>query len=359
MAQRDRYHRQRLLPQITDEGQERLRDACVLIVGCGALGCVAADWLARAGVGMLRLVDQDLVSETNLHRQTLFTLADAHERTPKAHAACARLEAVNNQITIDAHAQRATPGNIERLCGEMDIIVDAVDNFETRFLLNDAAVKLGLPLVHAGVVGTSATGAVIVPLGARRSLVTGCLRCMLRDVPTPGSVATCDTAGVLGPMVGMIASWQAIETIKLLVGDEDALTRGLVAFDGWNAARGLSVRTLPGVRERDAECPACGRRVFAFLDRSVPTMAAERVCGERAIQLVPGRAVTVDLETLARRLANTADLRVTRFLVRANVDHQAGDGPLSLTVFPDGRAIVGNTEDETIARSVYERYVGV
>jgi len=367
-----RYHRQMLLPQIGEEGQRRLREAHALVVGCGALGCVIVDALARAGVGTLTIIDRDLVDLTNLHRQILFDERDAEEGIPKAEAARARVARINREVTTHAHVDDFNHHNAESYIHGADLILDGLDNFATRYLLNDLAVKHGLPYIHGGAVGTTGTALTILPHPARRTgqsrsairwtaeQATPCLRCVFPEPPAPGFGPTCDTAGVLGPLVMMIASHQAAEAIKLLTGNIDAVDRSLLSIDAWsNRLRRVDVS---GARD-GARCPCCGEGRFEFLAGD-DAEATGMLCGLKAIQIIPprqpGTAAPIDLAALARRLAAHGSFTRNRFLLRGTLAAERGENgePIELTVFPGGRAIIRGTSRPETARSIYARYIG-
>ncbi len=292
-------------------------------------------------MGKVRLVDRDFVELSNLHRQTLFDEADVAAGLPKAIAAAEKLRAINSAVEIEPIVAHVGPENVESLCQGVDAILDGTDNFETRYLLNDAAVNLNLPWVYGGCVGAEGQTMTIMP-GE-----TGCLRCLLPECPPPGSTPTCDTAGVLSPIVGVVASIQAMEGIKLLSGNRTAISRQLTVIDLWqNRILQLDVRDL---REQ-SDCPCCKRREFSWLAGKEGSRAAV-LCGRNAVQLTqPGSVVPLD--ELAKRLAGLG--RVTRnpFLLRLKID------AYELTLFPDGRAIVQGTDDPAVARTIYAKYVG-
>lgn len=337
-----------LLAGIGEDGQRRLASARVLLVGCGALGCAAADHLARAGVGRLTIVDRDVVELTNLQRQCLFDERDAAEGVPKAEAARRRIAAVNSGVFVEAVVTHAGPGNVEEFLrqeGGPLVIVDGTDNFETRLLLNDAAVKHGLPYVYGGVV--AAQGMVMAVIPER----TACLRCIVDELPPPGSMPTCDTAGVLGPAVAAVAAWQCAEAMKVIVGAEAA--GGLLEFDLW---RGVQRRVA--VRP-DPRCACCGSRRFDFLDGR-DASSATTLCGAGAVQVLPARPGRVDLAAVESRLGPHGTFTRNAFLLRGRLDRERGDdgADCELTVFADGRAVVRGVKDHGRARAVYDRYVG-
>lgn len=365
-----RYHRQALLREIGPEGQRRLGTSHALIVGCGALGTVSAEMLARAGVGRLTLVDRDVVEVTNLQRQTLFDEADAREGAPKVDAARRRLAAINSSIAIRALGEDFSPRNARRIAGAdgewpaPDVIVDGTDNFETRYLMNDLAVELGVPYIYGAAVGTIGMLMPIIPASAIARLglsaePTPCLRCLFEDPPAPGGPdagATCDTVGVLGPVVATIANMQAVEAIKLLVGAFGAVSRSLTSMDLWAG----SVQPVNVSQGRRDECPCCGLRRFDFLDAATPVSAATTLCGRNTIQVAPGGGLRVDLAALAERLAPHGDFSATRFLVRGRLTSEpsASGAPIELTVFADGRALFTGIDQPERARALYARYIG-
>jgi len=323
------------------EGQRRLLASRALVVGCGALGSVIANTLARAGVGHLRIVDRDFLELNNLQRQVLYDEDDVAAGLPKAIAAKNRLVRINSQIEIDAVVADVDPTNIERLLAGVDCLVDGTDNFETRFLLNDAAVKLGIPWIYGGCLGAEGQTLTVLP-GE-----TPCLRCLMPDPPPPGSSPTCDSAGILATIIGVIASWEAGEAIKILSGHREAASRVWTVLDLWdNTARQIK---LAGAKA--ADCPCCAKREFPWLAGQRGSHTAI-LCGRNAVQLsFPGREA-VSLDELANKLATVGQVTQNKYLVRAAIgEHQ-------LTVFPDGRAVIGGTEDIAEARSVYAKYVG-
>lgn len=337
----DRYVRQTRYPPFGDAGQRRLARSRALVCGCGALGSTLANLLVRAGVGSVRIVDRDFVEASNLPRQVLFDEEDVDRQLPKAVAASEKLRRINSHIEIDAVVADVDHTNVERLCEGVDCIVDGTDNFQTRFLLNDAAVKLGIPWVYGGCLGAEGQTMTIVP-GE-----TACLRCLMSECPPPGTTPTCDTAGILGPIVGVIASIQALEAMKILSGHRQDVSRSLTVVELWDSrVRQVDVSAL-----RDqVDCPACKGGELAWLSGREGGHTAV-LCGRNAVQLTH-TGVSVPLEELARRLEGVGHLTKNPFLVRLKVDQY------ELTVFPDGRAIVGGTADVAAARTIYAKYVG-
>jgi len=335
-----RYARQTVLPVIGVEGQHRMLASRVAVIGCGATGTVIANHLARAGVGYLRIIDRDWVEWNNLQRQLLFDESDARDGTPKALAAALRLRAVNSEIEIEAAVTDVSAANVEELIGDCDLVMDGTDNFETRYAVNDACVKLGKPWVYTGAVSTYGMSLLVRP-GE-----TACLRCAFPDPPPAGNAETCDTAGVLGPAVSVIASISATEAIKWLVGDLTALADSLVHVDVWD----LSWHKFR--IERKTDCPCCVGREFPFLEAAGGSHAVS-LCGRNAIQISVASAARLDLPRLAERLQSVGTVTVNPFLLKLDLgEHQ-------LTLFGDGRAIIHGTTDETVARNLYARYVGL
>ena len=359
-----RYARQVRFPPLGEEGQRRLAGSRALLCGCGALGSAIANILVRAGVGALRIVDRDFVELSNLQRQTLFDEADAEAGLPKAVAAAEKLRRINSTVTIEPVVADIDPTNIEAFCDRIDVILDGTDNFETRFLINDAAVKLGLPWVYGGCVGAEGQTMTILP-GE-----TACLRCLMPECPAPGSTPTCDVAGILGPIVGLIASIEAGEAIKILSGNRAAISRNLtvvdlwpdtkprpvVAPDGAATGRGFVADVPPMFRQIDVrmlreqvDCPACKHGEFPWLSGRLGSRTAV-LCGRNAVQLShPGTSISLD--ELAQKLEGVGQVTRNQFLLRLKVEGY------ELTIFPDARAIISGTDDIAIARSVYARYV--
>ncbi len=349
-----RYHRQVLLPGVGEDGQQRLLDSHAAIVGCGALGTVAAETLLRAGVGRVTLIDRDIVEWTNLQRQTLFDEADARDGTPKAVAAAARLGRINSGVRIEPRVADFNSGNAERLLqldesGRQDrsrpgVVIDGTDNFETRYLLNDVAIKHGVPYVYGGAVGTRGMQMTVLP---GRS---ACLRCVFPEAPAPGSSPTCDTAGVLASATGIIANVQAAEALKVLLGRTDLIAPTLLEFDLWTNRR----LRLDLSKARDPQCTCCGHKQFDSL--SANAAGATSLCGSQSVQVLPpaDSRATVDLDALAARLRPFGDATTHTHLLRARLDEER----MELTVFRDGRAIIKGTTDARRARAIYARYVG-
>jgi adenylyltransferase/sulfurtransferase len=335
--QDSRYSRQSRFAPLGERGQERIRRSTVVLVGCGALGTVAAELLTRAGVGRLRIVDRDFVELSNLQRQFLFDESDAAEALPKAVAAVKRLARVNSEVELQPVVADLVPANTEELFEDAELIVDGTDNFETRFLINDAAVSSNRPWIYSAAVGSYGLKFAIVP--GR----TACLRCIYPE-PPQGAQPTCETEGVLGPLTSTIASLACADALKILATGPDAVEPRLTTVDVWTGA----IRQI-ATPARDPECSCCGKHEFVYLDGT--RRAPISLCGRNAVQ-IHERSRPVDLTELAQRLSAIAPVRANEFALRASIE------PYELTVFPDGRAIIKGTTDTGVARSLYARYVG-
>jgi molybdopterin-synthase adenylyltransferase len=340
---REKYSRQILFPGIGEAGQEKLLSASAVLVGCGALGTTVANLLVRAGLGRLQIIDRDFVEPSNLQRQTLFEEADAREALPKAAAAERRLRAVNSDVLVEGIVSDLTPQNTDDLLDGFQLILDGTDNFETRLLINDAAVSRNVPWIYAAVMGSYGVTMTVRP-GE-----TACLACLTEGEDRSAvfsAEATCDTAGVLNTAVGVIASIEAAEATKLLAGKPEALNGRLISSDVWTG-RFQSIRVA-----RNPDCRACQRRAFTYLDGEAQPHIT--MCGRDSVQ-IHERNRKLDLDELGRQIAKApADgLHHNEFLLRFRVP------PYEMTVFADGRAIVKGTKDPAIARSLYARYVGM
>jgi adenylyltransferase/sulfurtransferase len=332
---KERYSRQIRFAGLGEPGQQRLLDARVAVAGCGALGSFQAGALARAGIGLLRIIDRDYVELSNLQRQWLFDECDVEQGMPKAAAAARKIAGINSGVRVEPVVGDLTPSNVEDLLGGMDLILDGTDNFETRYLINDFAVERGVPWVYGAAVGSYGIAMPVIPRE------TACLRCIYPDPPA-GAQPTCETAGVLGSVTALIASWQVSEAIKILCGI--APVRKITTVDVWSG----EIRHVeqPGPVP---DCPACGRREFPYLtgERRAPVS----LCGNNAVQ-IHERARPLELRDLAIRLAPLGPVRANEFALRFEAP------PYLLTIFPDGRAIIKGTTDIGVARSLYARYIG-
>jgi len=333
----ERYSRQVLFRGVGAEGQRRLATARVAIVGCGATGSAVASLLARAGVGTIRIIDRDYVEPSNLQRQTLFDEADAQQSLPKAIAAARRIAAFNSQIVVEPKVADLTPDNVEGLLGGAGLVLDGTDNFETRYLVNDYAVKNGVPWIYAAAVGSYGVTGNVLPG------TTACLACVFPDSPQ-GTFETCETAGILNSAVNLVASIEASEALKLLVGAMDKVRRTLVSFDVWS-----NERAEVGAAEPRTGCRACGERDFIHLaGEGRPHIT---LCGRNSVQ-IHERHRPVDFGEMNERLKPHGTVRHNDFVLK--FWHE----PYEMTLFPDGRAIIKGTTDTGVARSLYARYVG-
>jgi len=421
MPQRQRHQRQITLPWCGEEGQSRIRGAHVLVVGCGALGCASIEWLARAGVGQLTLVDRDVVEWSNLQRQQLFSERDAQAGSPKAEAAARRVKEIDSTIRVHACVEHLNAENAADLARGVNVIVDGLDNIETRFVLNDVSVRDGIPYVYAAAVAMEGRCMVVLPrdiavdVDERMSMTSvanevdapvskasfakavdaqvskagvsnlidariskdianigeskathfaargACLRCVFPEMPAPGVLPTCDLAGVLGPLVGMVGAYAASQTLFVLAGRADLLERKLWSVD-LAAHRHATIAVSV-----DEQCACCGKKEFSFLEPVNEASRVAHLCGRGAIQVLPTRRVKVDgatvdmdLSALQKQLLDHGQFAMRGGSLHGQLRNVAGIGgePVELTIFADGRAIVGRCSDETIARSIYDRFIG-
>ena len=395
MPQRQRHLRQITLPWCGEEGQSRIRGAHVLVVGCGALGCASIEWLTRAGVGQLTLVDRDVVEWSNLQRQQLFSERDAQAGSPKAEAAARRVKEIDSTIRVHACVEHLNAENAADLARGVNVIVDGLDNIETRFVLNDLSVRDGIPYVYAAAVAMEGRCMVVLPrdiavdaqlsqvdisnvvdVGARisqagKASATSssshlaargpCLRCVYPEMPAPGVLPTCDLAGVMGPVVGMVGAFAASQALLLLAGRADLLERKLWSVD-LAAHRHATIAVSV-----DAHCACCGKKEFSFLEPVNEASRVAHLCGRGAMQVLPMRrtkvdspTVDMDLPALQKQLLDHGQFAMRGGSLHGQLRNVPGLGgePVELTIFADGRAIVGRCSDETIARSIYDRFIG-
>jgi molybdopterin/thiamine biosynthesis adenylyltransferase len=337
----ERYSRQIRFGPIGETGQQRLSESRILLVGLGALGTVAADQLVRAGVGFLRLVDRDFVELSNLQRQSLFDEGDIAGNLPKAIAAEARLRRVNSSVQIEAKVDDVNPSNVEDYLDGVDLVLDALDNFETRFVINDACAKHAKPWIYTAAVGSY--GLVMPVLPGR----TPCLRCLLGSMPAPGTSPTCETAGVVAPITHIIASIQVAEALKLITGNLDAKDVRLTAYDVWSHR----FQRIDVGQDAMASCPVCSKGQFDYLDGN--PLRTITLCGRNAVQLIPGVPGDINFEELSKSIAAFGTVQFNDFLLKCSAP------PYELTLFRDGRAIVKGTDEAGTARSVYSKMVGL
>ena len=336
----ERYSRQILFNGIGATGQRRLLESRALIIGCGALGSAQAESLARAGVGKLRIADRDFVEASNLQRQTMFTERDASERIPKAIAAANHVREINGEIEVEPEIADVNYSNIERLVKDCDVVLDGTDNFVTRYLINDACVKHEINWVYGAAVGSYGVTMTIRPHQ------TPCLRCVFEEAPPAASAPTCDTAGVIMPIISVVAAVQVAETLKLLTGQNESLHGSLMQFDVWrNEWRKIN----PGSPSPD--CPSCGQANFASLEAAAGDFAAV-LCGRNAVQISPAQATQINFAELAEKLRVTGEVKFNDYLLRFRT------GEFELTVFQDARSIVRGTSEIKTARSLYAKYIG-
>ena len=334
----DRYSRQVLFPGIGEEGQRKLGNSSVVLIGCGALGTVIATSLVRAGVGKVRIIDRDFIEYHNLQRQLLFDEDDVRNQLPKAIAAERHLKKVNSSIEIEGVVADVNYTNIERFVHDADIILDGLDNFETRGLINDTSLKHKIPWVYGGAISSSGMTMNIIP-GK-----TPCLRCVHPQVPSGARMLTCETAGVISPAPFIIGSLQSAEAIKILVGAEE-INRDLIMIDVW---RGKFSRFKIG---RRADCLTCQGK-YEFLEGKFGTKTTS-LCGQNAVQVINAKVGEVSFDRLAAHLKLVGEVSYNEFMLRFRVDNH------EMVIFPDGRAIVKNTNDESLARGLYAKYIGV
>jgi len=333
-----RYARQSVLDVIGQAGQQKLAESTVLVIGCGALGSTQAELLARAGIGKLILVDRDVLELHNLQRQLLFDEQDVRERLPKAAAAARRLKTVNSEITIEAVVTDVTATNIEELLRPVDLVLDGTDNFETRYLLNDAAIRTDKPWVYGGVLGTGGTVMAVHPGQGP------CLRCIFPEPPDAGSLPTCETQGVLNTAVAWVAALQVTEAFKLLVSTPTVAFK-LHAMDVWQGS--MTSVTV----KRSEDCICCARQRFEFLNAE-RSSSSTVLCGRNAVQVTPEHETIPDFAGLSERLAPLGVVRVNGLVLEFTY------GVHRLVVFPDGRVLVMGTTDIAEARGLVAKYIG-
>lgn len=335
MTLKERYSRQTVLPEIGELGQRKLDDSHIAIIGCGALGTTIADTLARAGIGHLTVVDRDLVEATNLQRQTLFTETDVGR--PKAAAAAEHLQTINSEITVNAIVDDVHSQNVEAIIKSMDVVVDGTDNMATRFLINDACVKHNIPWVYGSAIQTYGMTMSIVPQD------TACLRCLFRHPPPAGSIPTCDTIGVLNTIPTIIGCMESTEAIQILLGED--VSQHLVIYDVWSNQFDL----VKVEKRKDCEC--CGNHDFAFLQRRTEEIIS--LCGSNAVQITPAVKGKISFDKLEKKLQKVGSVDKGEIVLKFSPPGY------EFNIFQNGRAIIYGTSDETVARSLYAKYVGL
>lgn len=335
----ERYSRQMLFYDIGRHGQTLIGKSKVAVIGVGALGTVIANNLARAGVGYIRLVDRDYVELSNLQRQTLFDEQDFNERLPKSAAAARHLKRVNSEIRLDPVVADVNPSNVENLISDVDLVLDGTDNFETRFLLNDACVKNNIPWIYGAALGSCGTTMNIIP-GQ-----TPCIRCFIRDIPSPGKVQTCSSTGVLNMITGIVGCYESAEALKFITGSSSLSTK-MLYIDIWrNSFETINL-------ERDTGCPVCSENTYEFLNSQVRSYTT-KLCGSNSFQIVPHQTGSIDFAEIAGKMKKLGDVEYNNFLLKFYGE------PFEITLFPDGRAIIKNVDDENVAKSIYSEYLGI
>lgn len=335
----DRYSRQILFHGIGSEGQQKIANSKVLVVGMGALGTVIANSLCRAGVGYLRLVDRDYVELSNLQRQTIYDEQDVENNLPKAAAAVRHLQKVNSEIVLEPVVSDVNSGNIEYLIDGMDLILDGTDNFETRFLINDACIKHNIPWIYGGAIGSTGMSMNIIP-GK-----TACFRCLVSEPRTPSSSPTCSSMGVLGMLTGIIGCLESAEALKILIGSSKICTN-LCVVDIWeNTINYINIPKSP-------ECPTCGQGCYDFLN-SMKGSYTSSLCGRDSIQVIPSKMGNMDFPALSNKLSPLGSVKYNQYILNFAVNN------IEITLFKDGRAIIKNVKDEGAAKSVYSEYIGL
>ena len=339
----ERYTRQILFQHIGEERQKVLMNSSAVVIGCGALGTVSSSYLTRAGIGHIRIIDRDFVEESNLQRQILFDENDISENLPKAIAAQRKLQKINTKIKIEGIVTDINYSNIDELTEGVDIIIDGTDNFETRFLINDYCIKNSVPWVYGACIGGRGVLMNIIPSE------TPCLRCVFETIPQIGSFPTCDTAGVIGPIAGIIASVQVTEAIKILTKDYGSVNKKLLEIDVWDTKfKQIDVSDLKELNN----CPTCKLHNYTFLEAEDGVMTTF-LCGKNAVQVMSRNTGNINLEQLEQRLGSITDVSRNAFMLRFKVkDHE-------FTVFPDGRAIITGTADSSTAKNLYSKYLGM
>jgi molybdopterin/thiamine biosynthesis adenylyltransferase len=337
----DRYSRQILFAPIGEAGQKRLAESKVTLIGCGALGAYLAEMIVRAGIGHVTIVDRDFIELNNLQRQTLFDEEDIDQNLPKAEAAARKLRRINSQVEITPFVADANHESIGHFITEADLILDGTDNLQTRFLINDVAIKHAIPWIYGACLAASGMALVILPEGKP------CLRCLFDGPPAPGEMETCETAGILAPTVARVAAFQTAEALKILTGNIEALNRNFYTFDLWqNRTHEMAVDNL-----RDG-CLCCRDRQFEFLTGK-GSLSTISLCGRETVQIRPRRpGVKLDLAEIAKRLRDAGAVAHNQFMLRLQIPNR------EITIFPDARALVKGTGNIDEARSLYAKYVG-
>ena len=338
--QTDRYYKQTLLPQIGADGQELISESTVVIAGCGALGTSLANIMVRSGVGNVVIIDRDYIDYDNLPRQILFDEEDIRKGLPKSVAAAEKLRLVNSSVNITPVVADLTSSNVEYLLKGADLILDGTDNFETRFLINEACDKMKIPWVYAGVVSTY--GMIYATLPGE----TPCFNCFINNIPAPGSFPTCATTGVLNTAVNMVTSIEATEGLKILTGKKNALSGKLIYVDVWH---GLFKHFK--IKKSEASCRICDEHNYEFL-KTDNGVKAVSLCGHNSVQVTPSSPLNITFEDLASRLKSSGEVKFNNYMMKFNIPQH------EFTIFPDGRTIIKGVMDESAGKSLYARYIG-
>lgn len=338
----NRYSRQILFSEIGEQGQRKLRDSRVVLIGCGALGTVIANNLVRAGIGELKIIDRDFVELNNLQRQILFDEEDVKRNIPKAIAAVEKLKKINSQVKLEAMVADVNFTNVEALVEGAKLLVDGTDNFEVRFLLNDASVKANIPWIYGSCVGSYGLTMNIIP-GK-----TPCFRCLFETAPLPGMAPTCDTAGVISPIVNIIAAIETAEAIKYLTGKFKVLNKDLITIDVWEGS--FEKFNINGRKDK-FDCPCCKQRKFEFLEAKQGSSITS-LCGRNAVQITQKSFARIDFEELAERLKKLGKVTFNRYILKFSINQY------EINLFPDSRAIIKGTNDFSVARGLYAKYIG-
>lgn len=339
----ERYSRQILFQHIGEERQKVLLKSSAVVIGCGALGTVSSSYLTRAGIGQIRIIDRDFIEECNLQRQILFDENDISDNLPKAIAAQRKLQKINSKIQIEGIVTDINYSNIDELIDGVDIVIDGTDNFETRFLINDFCVKNSIPWIYGACIGSRGLIMNIIPSE------TPCLRCVFETMPQIGSFPTCDTAGVIGSIASIIASLQVTEAIKILTDDYISLNKKLLEIDVW--ATKFKQIDVSGLKELN-NCPTCKLHNYNFLEAEDGVMTTF-LCGKNAVQVMSRNTGNIDLKQLEHRLGSIAVVNRNAFMLKFKVKEH------NFTVFPDGRAIITGTNNSSIAKNLYSKYLGM
>jgi adenylyltransferase/sulfurtransferase len=337
----DRYSRQIRFAPIGAEGQLKIGKARIALIGAGALGTVSAELLVRAGAGFLRIIDRDFVELSNLQRQALYDEDDVRDNLPKAVAAAAKLKRINSSVQIEPIVDDVNPATVEEYIKDVDLVLDALDNFETRFVINDACTRHARPWIYSSAVGSYGLVMTIVPGKSP------CLRCMIGNLPAPGSSPTCETAGVISPITHIIASIQIAEAVKWVIGNGEPNNPELITYDVWTHRFHRTTLNTDVMKS----CPVCAEGRFDYLDGN--PLRTVTLCGRNAVQLIPGVRSDLDFPRLSSSIGTSGTVQFNEFLLKCS------SPPFELTLFKDGRAIVKGTEDPGVARSVYTKIVGI